>query len=132
VPPVAGAPVWAEIEINKTLLGSAASTLYKPPQLVMTVESKDGRQSVYRVVPGMTSAGFLISPVIKDTQAFAALAAPGHLQDLTNAEVSSVTIFAQTKSRSSTCYQTPFQFRFYRLEYPPQAMTPAGTLVLPK
>jgi hypothetical protein len=120
VPPVTGAPIWAEIDIKKTPVGSAISTLYKAPQLVMTVEFKDGKQSVFRVVPGMTSAGFLISPVIKDTQAFATLATPGHLQDLTNAEVSSITIFAQTKSRTSTCYQSPFRFRFYRLDCQPQ------------
>ena len=119
VPTATNGPVWAELEINKTPLGSFVAALYKPPTLVLAVSLRDGRRLYFRLVPGMARGGFLLSPLINDNAAFVALAThDGH--SLTEAEVTSMTVFALTKSGSTICYQSPMAMRLYRLEYPRQ------------
>jgi hypothetical protein len=119
LPPATNAPIWVEIAFQKTLAGTLASTFFKPPELTLTVSLADHSQHCYRLIPGMTRTGFLLSPLILDTSCFAALATSG-LQNLTELQVTSLTLAARTESGSTTCYQTPVPVRFYRLDYPLQ------------
>jgi hypothetical protein len=118
LPAASNGPVWAELEINKTPLGSLISALYKPPALVLAVSLRDGQRLYFRLVPGMTRGGFLLSPLISDNASFVALATQDG-RSLTGAEVTSMTVFALTKSGSTACYQSPMRLRCYRLDYPP-------------
>jgi hypothetical protein len=68
----------------------------------------------------MARGGFLLSPVIGDTRAFAALASADGQRDLVGREVMSMTLSADTRSRSTICYQSPMAVRFYRLDFPRQ------------
>jgi hypothetical protein len=122
LPAATNGPVWAEIEIKKTLTGSVVSTLYKPPLLWLTVLLKNGAQHRFRLVPGQAAGGFLLSPLIADTKSFAALAGVDWRQDLAGLEVEAMTISADTDSGSTSCYQSPMAVRFYQLEYPLQAI----------
>ncbi|MGA2242337.1 MAG: hypothetical protein ABSH11_09920 [Verrucomicrobiota bacterium] len=111
--------IWAEIEMEKSLIGTMVSTLYKPPILVLTVSLRDGRQFDFRLIPAMARSGFLLSPVIGDTMSFALLASTDGQAQLAGREVMSMTISARTQSGSTICYRLPIQLRFYRLDINP-------------
>ncbi len=117
LPTASNGPVWAELEINKTPLGSLITALYKPPTLVLAVSLRDGRRLYFRLVPGMACGGFLLSPLVNDNASFVALATHDG-RSLTNAEVTSMTVFALTKPGSTACYQSPIRLHLYRLDYP--------------
>lgn len=117
LPAASNGPVWAELEINKTPLGTLIAALYKPPTLVLAVSLRDGQRLYFRLIPGMTRSGFLLSPLINDNASFVELATHDG-RSLTESEVTSVTVFALTQSGSTACYQSPMRLRCYRLEYP--------------
>jgi hypothetical protein len=119
LPGATDGPVWVEIEIKKSLLGTVVSTLYKPPVLMLTVSLPDHTERRYRIVPGMAGGGFLLSPLIADNRSFAALACTGR-QELAGLEVVSMTISAGAGSEPTRCYQSPMAVRFYRLDFPRQ------------
>ena len=63
-------PIWASIEINKTILGELMSLLYKVPKLYIDVEYENGsivnkRRSV--IIPNIVSGGFSFSWIGMDT-----------------------------------------------------------------
>jgi uncharacterized membrane protein YgdD (TMEM256/DUF423 family) len=120
LPVTTNGPIWAEMEINKSILGSVVSTFYKPPILMLMVSMRDGRQLCFRLVPGMARSGFLLSPLIKDNASFVALAAADGGRALADEEVASVALSADTPSGSTTCYQSPMRLRLYHLDYPRQ------------
>jgi hypothetical protein len=62
-------PVWAKIEIEKSLTGRLFSFLYKVPQIEMEVASTTRRNS-YQIVPELAKAGFLLSPLVDSTEGF--------------------------------------------------------------
>ncbi len=62
---------YARFRFRKTTAGRILSIAYKTPILVMQVELADGSKSVYRIIPGMTETGFLLSPLIDSTDKFA-------------------------------------------------------------
>lgn len=119
-PSTTNGPIWVEIEIKKTLIGTVVSTLYKPPVLELTVSLRDHGQQDFRLVPAMARGGFLLSPVIGDNRAFAELACTNGQPDLAGREVMSMTVSADTRSHSTICYQSPMAVRFYRLDFPRQ------------
>jgi hypothetical protein len=120
LPATSNGPLWAELEINKSVLGFAVSTLYKPPMLTLAVSLRDGRQLDFRLIPGMTRSGFLLSPLIENNRSFVSLAAVDGGRDLTGLEVTAMTISAVTASGSTRCYQSPMRLRLHQLDYPRQ------------
>lgn len=66
-------PVYVQLWIEPTVVGRILSSLYKPAQMDITVALNDGRSLKYRVVPAMSETGFLLSPLIEDTEGFVAL-----------------------------------------------------------
>jgi hypothetical protein len=71
--PVHDQPVWAEIDIRPTLLGTLASALYKSAPLSIVVKYPNGASRAYRFVPGFGRTGFLLSPTVGSVRGFAAL-----------------------------------------------------------
>jgi hypothetical protein len=71
--PNAGQPLFARIEITPTIPGRLASIFFKPTQLRIKLELKNGEKRQYRLVAGMANAGFLISPLIENTADFGLL-----------------------------------------------------------
>lgn len=65
--------IFAEIEINNTLLGHLVSILYKPSQIQMTVELHNGEIKQYRMISDMAKSRFLLSPLIENTAQFSLL-----------------------------------------------------------
>jgi hypothetical protein len=77
----AGAPVWAQIDVAPTALGTLASAVFKLPELTLSVRYGDHSRKVYRFVPGQAQGGFLLSPTITTPDDFVALQSPS-AQDL--------------------------------------------------
>jgi hypothetical protein len=118
LPAATNAPIWAEVELKKTMVGTLASIFFKPPTLVLTVSLRSGERRDFRLVPAMARGGFLLSPLIETSQSFASLSSIGWPTHLIDQEVVSMTLSALTDTGSTTCYQLPIQLRFYRLDYP--------------
>ena len=118
--PATEGPIWAEIKIDKTLLGTLACWFYKPPELDLTVFLRGDQRVTYNLIPGMTSDGFLLSPLIKDNAGFMTFALGGEKGDLKDREVASLKIFADTASGSTACYKSAMRLCLYRLDFSPQ------------
>jgi hypothetical protein len=67
--------VFAQIDVEPSLLGKLMTILYKPPALNIFIYLADGRTRGYRFVPGMAKAGFILSPLVEDTLGFLMLTA---------------------------------------------------------
>jgi hypothetical protein len=119
IPAVTIGPVWVEVEIKKTCVGKIISALYKPTLLSLTVTTRDHGPGQYRIIPGMAQTGFLLSPVVTDTGAFATLFDSGWPAKLAGWEARSMMIEPGTPSHSTICYEPTYQVRFYRLELSP-------------
>lgn len=78
----------ATIDLPRSLLGRLASIVFKPtpPRIELTLA--DGSLRDYRLVPGMSAAGFLLSPHVSSTREFlqvqegSAEAAPARVRSL--------------------------------------------------
>ncbi|MCB8878380.1 hypothetical protein [Acidisoma silvae] len=68
--------VWAQLDIQETLLGKLLGLVFKPPALTMTYTFPDGHQQDFRYVAAMGQSGFLLSPLVETTTDFMALAMP--------------------------------------------------------
>jgi hypothetical protein len=73
--PVTKDALIAEIDVQPTLLGKLWTALYKPPELRISVTLTGGQARNFRFVPGMAKAGFILSPLITDTNEFVLLTA---------------------------------------------------------
>jgi hypothetical protein len=71
--PETNEPVFAEIDVQPTLLGRLWTILYKPPDLQIFVSLANGRKMTYRFIRGIAKAGFVISPLVEDGNDFIAL-----------------------------------------------------------
>lgn len=58
-------PLFIEMDIRKTGLGSAASIVFRPPILTLMVTLSDGRRIPTRIVPAIAQGGFLLSPYVE-------------------------------------------------------------------
>lgn len=124
--PASTEPIWAEIEADQTFWGKMASLLYKPPVLVISVQLRDGKNRVCRLVPGIARAGFLFSPFIEDNSEFVSLASEDGMSKLSAKDVMRVAIVAATGSGSTLCYRSPLKLRLYRLDFPRQNVPPTS------
>ena len=82
---------YARLNFSKTLVGKAMSVAYKAPILMIRVELADGHKATYRLIPGITEAGFLLSPAIDSSDKFA-FAATGQLDALRPFQVVAFTL----------------------------------------
>lgn len=94
--PHVGHPIFAEIGIKPSIFGKLANILFKPSQLQITINLKNGSQKQYRIISGMVKSGFIVSPLIESTAEFAQLY--GDTGFLTHKEISSFEIFTSNKS----------------------------------
>jgi hypothetical protein len=132
LPATDNGPIWAEMEINQSLWGSAVSALYKPPILRLMASLHDGRQLSFRLIPGMARSGFLLSPLVTNITSFVSLASVDQGHNLADGELTSVTVSAATKSGATACYQSPMRLRLYHLDYPRQDLNKADAELNPR
>lgn len=92
--PVTDAPIFAQVKIEPTLLGTMLSLVFKPPRLSMALHLASGQNMDYRVISGMLKTGFILSPLVKDTWDFAFLAT-GNQRYLDSNRVTAISITPQ-------------------------------------
>lgn len=68
--PQSSYPLLAEIDISPTLIGRLASLFYKPDKLDVIIDTEDGMRKTYRIIAGMARSGFVISPLVENTEDF--------------------------------------------------------------
>lgn len=107
---------FLELDIEKTSMGNLASFIYKPSQLSMNVQYKEGRNQKFRVISGMTSTGFLISPLVENNEQMALL---GNSFEMNSQNV--VDSFTITAKDKEWVWSQAFKFRVYRLPKPKAA-----------
>jgi hypothetical protein len=83
--------LFANIDIEPTLLGKIVSSLFKLPELHATMRLRNGTIKVYRAPSNMMKTDFLITPLVKNTEEFVLLAAAGN-KYLANNDVKSITL----------------------------------------
>ena len=65
--PAHSGQLWAEIEIERTLLGALLAAAFKLPALTVNVDLANGAQADYRLLPAVAAGGLLVSPLIGGT-----------------------------------------------------------------
>lgn len=70
VPPISGL-TWVAIDMERTALGTFMNLLFKLPILKLDLTMADGSTRIARIVPNVTSSGFVINPVIESNVDFA-------------------------------------------------------------
>jgi hypothetical protein len=66
-------PQVVTIKISDSLRGKVRKALYHPPLLSLRVTTADGRRHTFRLVPGMSAAGFLLNPLLRSDEDVAKL-----------------------------------------------------------
>jgi len=103
--------LMAKINLDKTFLGKLASIFYKPSQLVILVQLKDGSVRQFRLVSTMVKTGFLISPLIENSDDFLKLY--GKNSELDNKQVVS---FRVIPASYSWMWKTSFDVEFAQID----------------
>jgi hypothetical protein len=65
--------LFAEFDIHASLLGGLAASLYKPDMMGIVVTLVTGKTMEFRFIPKMGKAGFILSPLVYNTEQFAQL-----------------------------------------------------------
>lgn len=65
--------LWVEMDFAPTLLGRLRSFLFKPPMVMLTITTNYGNVLTFRLIPGVTGQGFLLSPLVESPAQFAQL-----------------------------------------------------------
>lgn len=67
------------IDIRPTLLGRLVDLVYRPPMTQVTINYINGTSQTYRIIPGMTGDGMLISPEVRTSNEYL-MVSTGHLE----------------------------------------------------
>jgi len=118
VPDTSNGPIWVEIDFAKSAYGGLQAFLYKSQGLTMTITTRDNGRRIFRIIPGITRGGFLLSPCIANTESFAWFARTGGRTGPDEVMVTAI-VFG-TDSEPNTSYQSAIAIRFYRLQFQPQ------------
>jgi len=117
VPRRAGA-LWATIDARPTALGRLVDLLYKLPPLHIGFALADGTAASYRYVAAMGQAGFVVSPLVRDTAGFLSLVLP---QDESGAAADRpVAIAIAGESGTRWLWDSHIAVRFFSLDLPAQ------------
>jgi hypothetical protein len=60
--------VWVEIDFPKSIRGRIRNLIYKPPPIEIHTTNQEGRRFVHRLVPSMSSTGFIMNPQLETTR----------------------------------------------------------------
>lgn len=112
--PAQEGPLWAEIDLEPTLLGSLASAAYKNPLLFITLKYDDGSIRTYRYIAGMGKAGFLLSPTIQSGRDFVGLQSQDNRAFLARKFPTGFTISG--KKGTSVLWAHVFDLKLYEVE----------------
>ena len=124
VPPIDDGPIWVQITIEPTAAGRLLSLAYKNPELMMAVSLPAGQEQVYRLIAGEAEAGFLLSPLVDNRQAFAALASSQWRQRLRDKQLTTIRLSNRGWIGTRWAYRPDVLIKFYRLHFESSAGEP--------
>jgi hypothetical protein len=108
-------PVFVELNIKPTLIGRAATILFKPAKLKIKATLSNGTTKEYRIASSLSQSGFIISPLIEYTSEFGLLYANNSF--LENKRVKSFII--TTEYGDNISWQNDVSVTFKTLENKP-------------
>jgi hypothetical protein len=107
-------PIWVTIDVKLTPLGKLMQAVYKPPELLLAVQTPKGSQSLFRLIRSAAGGGFLLSPMVLDDGSFARLASSREMRDL---RVSALGIDVGEGWGGNWAYEPHYAIRFSRLVF---------------
>jgi hypothetical protein len=110
--------IWAEIEIKPTFIGRLIRFLFKLPRLSVRVNLTDGQERMFRIIPEMVRAGFLLSPLVESNEDFNELMKKDqHLVRRKDVRAISLVInhWWHSSSKSSLFFSDDFKVRYYKI-----------------
>ncbi|WP_186090870.1 hypothetical protein [Burkholderia gladioli] len=115
--PDSAVPLVASLAIEPSLTGRLRAFVLKPAALRIRVTLRDGSEHDYKLVSGMARAGFVLSPLVRNSTEFALMyGAPGTLR---SQEVTRFTV--EAADGGGYAWQS-----HYRVTLTPAPVTPAG------
>lgn len=110
--------IWAEIEIKHTLFGRLMRFLFKLPEVSVKVILNDGQGKVFRIIPEMVKAGFLLSPLVENNDDFNELMKKD--QHVTRGKhIQAISLMIKNwwhlSSESSVFFSDDFRVRYYKI-----------------
>jgi hypothetical protein len=123
VPPMMAGPIWVRIDIRRSLWENVVAMLYRPPRVSLALVTRSGRAYGGRLLPAVTRAGFLLSPVVENRQSFFALASTNWQHELADLEVTSARITTDVGKGEASQYKSPLRVRFYLLDFQRQDLS---------
>ena len=105
--------LWAEIDLEPTLIGRGLAMLYKPPLVTIVVEIPGRPPRRFRLVPDLARAGFLLSPLVETRDAWRSLADGTWSFELSGDRPTSIAFSAG--EHQSTLYRDRIDVRLFRL-----------------
>ena len=118
VPITSSRPIWASIDVRRTMLGRLEELAFKPGSLVLGARLADGRVIRRRLVPAVARVGFLLSPYLAGREAFAAMTEDGWRRILAGSVVRTMTVSARHDRLHG--YADLFEVSFFRVMIPPR------------
>jgi hypothetical protein len=110
-------PIWATVDVRLTPLGQLARFLYKPPALLLGINSP--AQPPFRIMRDVAAGGFLLSPRLGDRMTLGMLYSKGWKDELADERVTDMEVTAAfSPDGTSPCYQEDFAVQFFGLRYP--------------
>ena len=88
--------IWCQLELQLTILGKFLAFLYQPPTVELEIVTSVGKKHRRRIVPPLSSHGFLISPLLRSEEDFVRFAS-GELEAA--ATVKTIKVVKQTRFR---------------------------------
>lgn len=105
------APTYVEILIKPSFFGRLVNVFYKPSKLQISLTLKNGMTASYSLVPGMAASGFVISPLINNSDDFGLLyGGVGYLEEKL------VKSFSISHFGNSSQWENKYEVVFKRLD----------------
>lgn len=100
--------IYAKIDIKKSLLGRVKDILYKSPILYVELIFENGSTQKDRIIPGIASNGFILSPNIRTVADFFSFS----IMNMKNKKVKSIRFV----NESRCCYENEIEVSFSKIE----------------
>ena len=110
--PDSDVPLYVKLNIRKSFVGAILNTLFKPSQLVIKLTMRNGFTRDYRIIAGMSESGFVISPLVENTEDLGLFFSG--VNNLNDKRVKSIKIVAP---RSSFFWEKSFEINFYKFNF---------------
>jgi len=110
--------LWATLDLKLTALGEVLGAVYKPPRVMLDIQTRSGRTETFRLIPAVARGGFLLSPLVADDRSFAMLYSSNVGQSLGNAQVTRLRVYVAEGFGSSWAYRRQYRITFSRLVLP--------------